>query len=837
MENIVQGQWLRGPSADLGEPIADSLRFRNNQRLTSSNTRPTGSWTFSCWFKPGTSYLDSSRDALLTFAPNYGYQFGNSSYAPSAFPNYGGCLMTVNSDVSGVIEQLTNGTVTDPAAWYHIVLINESNVTRCYLNGVKSSHTGATPPGNSDMAIGSNSNSSQDDPLEGYLAEVIMLDGTVVSHTTTNGKDIIDEFGRFNEDGVWVPKAIEFTAAQYGAKGFRLQFQDSSNPGDDSAPTGTGHASANDWTATGFVTTALGNSQFDNDVDWNDSPTSNHCMNNPFVKSESSTSWSSANLRTQDSNTSYPNVVPGTMLLTGKHYWEYEYTTESSAYPYLGVCKAESITNGANWYSTSNNAFYWKSSNSSGYHGFSTTPTGTIGDCSTGDVVGIAFDRDTRQVQFNRNGGSFQSLSITSYDGDFVPMILGALSSEVKANFGNQAFRHTPPTGYTALQSNNLAEPTIKNGEKYFGALTYAAPGSPSYPITINGSGGNNGTGNLDFDAQPDLVWIKMRNGTENHILFDSLRGAGKSLRPDENIAESNRTNFAFATDGFTFSAADAETYQQNDSYAAWCWKAGGAPTATNDNAAGAAQDAGSVKVNGSDSSFAQGTIAVKKMSVNTTAGFSIVQYEGTGSAGSIPHGLGKIPKFAIFKRHDGTGDWDCYHESIGNTKIVKLNESSSQSADGVAYYNNTSPTSTLFTIGAGGANNTSGEDMIAYIWTDIEGFSKFGEYSGNGNADGQFVYLGFKPAFVMVKTKSGANGSWSMYDNVRAPQNPNMNTLVADGAAAQVTSGNNMDFLVNGFKCRDNGSINNGSGNVYLYMAFAEHPFGGENTAPATGL
>jgi len=803
--------WFSGASSgDLGEPIADSLRFRNNQRLVSSNTMPTGDWTFACWFKSGTNYLDTSRDSLLTFAPNFSYQIGNSSYTPSPFPKYGGCLQTVNSAVSGVVEQLSNGSMNDPSAWYHVVLISESNTTRCYVNGVKSTHTAATPQGSSNMTIGSNSSSGQDDALEGYLAEVIMLDGTVVSHTTTNGEDIIDEFGRINDDGVWVPKKIEFTAAQYGAKGFRLQFQDSSNPGDDSAPTGTGHASANDLTPTGFVTTALSSSQFDNDVDWNDTPTSNHSMINPYIKSESTTSWSSANLRTQDSNGNYPNAIPGTMLLTGKHYWEYEYTT-GTGYPYLGVCKAESITNGSTWYSTSGNAFYFTGT---GYHNFSTTPTVTIGTPSVGDVLGIAFDRDTRQVQFNLNGSSFQTLSITSYDGDFVPVILNAVSSEVKANFGNQAFRHSPPTGYKALQSNNLATPTIKNGEKHFGALTYAAPGSPSYPITINGSGGNNGTGDLDFDTTPDLVWIKMRNGTQNHILFDSLRGAGKSLRPDQDIAEiTTRTNFAFATNGFTFSAQDAESYQQNDSYIAWCWKAGTSYTPT---------------VTGYTNPSA---------SINTTAGFGIYKVTGTNTASSFTHGLNQRPQVVIAKALGAAEHWAVFGPPTAGNDLAptatfeRLNESTTLTKGGNVL---TAVSDTTLSFASYGEVAGTG-DYIFYCWHSVEGYSKFGEYSGNGNVDGAFVYLGFRPAFVMVKAKN--SGSWNMYDNVRQPQNPNMNTLVADGQAAQVTSGNDMDFLANGFKCRDNGSINNGSGTTYLYMAFAEHPFGGENTAPVTGL
>ena len=272
----------------------------------------------------------------------------------------------------------------------------------------------------------------------------------------------------------------------------------------------------------------------------------------------------------------------------------------------------------------------------------------------------------------------------------------------VLVNYGQRPFVYDLSSGYKPLQTNNLNEPTVKKGNENFGILTYSAS-SPTYPITIDGSGGNNGTGELDFGQSPDLVWIKMTNGSENHIVFDTIRGPGNSLRPDENIAQNTtRTNFAFAENGFTFSAAQSEVYQQNDSYVGWCWKAGGAPTARNTAAAGAAQDAGSVKVDGANGSFAQGTIGINSMSVNTTGGFSMVQYTGTGAIGTFPHGLGTTPEWAIFKcLNVGTTDWDCYHVGIGNSRVLKLDQDVVQSAEGVAaYYNRTDPTDTLFTLG-----------------------------------------------------------------------------------------------------------------------------------------
>ena len=376
-------------------------------------------------------------------------------------------------------------------------------------------------------------------------------------------------------------------------------------------------------------------------------------------------------------------------------------------------------------------------------------------------------------------------------------------------------FVHTVPSGFVHLNSTNLPEPTIKKGNKHFGVLTYAAPASPSFPITINGSGGNNGTGDLDFDTTPDLVWIKMRNGTQNHILFDSLRGAGKSLRPDQDIAEiTTRTNFAFATNGFTFSAQDAESYQQNDNYVAWCWKAGGTAV-----------------------SNTNGTIT-SSVSANTQAGFSVVSYTGnqTNNA-TVGHGLSETPECIILKDRDTAVNWIVYHKGVDSTNpeqfFLHLNSTDTRQDLGDVF-NDVAPGSSVFTLGNSTQSNGNTKKYIAYCWHSVEGYSKFGSYTGNGSADGSFVYLGFKPAFILLKSPTGAF-DWQLYDSTRSPNNPATLSLRPNLGNAEVTSGNDLDILANGFKCRDNGSPNNNSGSTYIYMAFAENPFGGENVPPAT--
>ena len=814
MENIVQGQWFRGPSADLGDEIAQSLRFNASGYLTRAQTSSgdglissNRTFTFSTWIKLGQFSGSNASEHNIFGIPHSGsnenWLISLSSETFSDRHNEGGSSSFRAYDSTAKFR--------DPHAWYHLFLTYSSNVGTLRVNNVlMDTARGQSSGMDRDFWIGSEANGGS--PMQAYLAETYFIQGTAMNAVN-------DGFIRLNEDGVYVPDTP--TISSYGTNGFHLTY-------DSSQSNGIGHDSSgngNHFTANNFETTALSSSNFDNDIDYKDTPTNNCAILNPLIKQPSSHSHSEALLRNTDSNGSYPNPDPSTMILRGKKYWEVELISAAASYPYLGICKAEDITSGGSWYSSGGGTAYF---HGAGYNGWVSNPTNTIGNTTNGDVIGIAFDRDTRQCTFTRNGGTGQTVTAPTHDGDWCAMILNAVSKTCRVNFGQRPFRYTPPTGYTGLVAAEYPEPTIKNGKDHFEALTYTGDGQSSKTIT-----------GLNF--KPDLVWIKPRSVVDNHRIIDSvLEIGGGTLASNSTDAKSGQSVLSsFNNDGFTLSGTDSGWNGNTSTYVAWCWKAGGAPTTDNTNSAGAAQTAGSVKVDGSNGSFAQGSIAVKKMSVNTTAGFSIVEYEGTGSAGTFPHGLGATPEWAILKRHDGTGGWSVYHESMGNQNKMELSSSNQMSnyGTGTDFWNGTSPTNQVFSIGVAGAHNTDNEQYIAYLWAPVEGYSKFGEYTGNGNANGQFVYLGFKPAYVLVKTKSGANGSWSIYDSARQPQNPNTNTLVMDSTAADVTSGNDMDFLSNGFKCRDNGSINNGSSNVYLYMAFAENPFGGENQPPVTAV
>jgi hypothetical protein len=342
-----------------------------------------------------------------------------------------------------------------------------------------------------------------------------------------------------------------------------------------------------------------------------------------------------------------------------------------------------------------------------------------------------------------------------------------------------------------------MAYTTINKSSEYFNTKLYTGNDTTN---AITGVG-----------HQPDLVWIKGRDSAYNHQLVDVIRGVNKPIRSNLTAAEATLSDSfnSFDSDGFTL-GGDGDTDNFNNSgqnYVAWNWLA-----------------------NGSGASNTDGSIT-STVSANTTSGFSIVKWTGTGSNATVGHGLGKEVKFFITKRTDSSGDnWYAYHSSLGGTKYLHPNNTSA-AGTAISPFNNTNPTST--TISAGTDLSGSSSTHIAYCFSEVKGFSKFGSYTGNGNADGTFVYTGFAPAFVMIKMTSGSD-SWFMYDNKRSPFNVRGKYLVADGSGTD-SNANAFDFVSNGFKIRTTASSFNGSGSSYIYMAFAENPLVGTNNIPAT--
>ena len=317
------------------------------------------------------------------------------------------------------------------------------------------------------------------------------------------------------------------------------------------------------------------------------------------------------------------------------------------------------------------------------------------------------------------------------------------------------------------------------------------------------------GTGNkaLTTGHSTDMVWIKFRDFAYDHRIYDDVRGVTKKIIPNKTDAESTTTDLAsFDANGFT--VGNNLNTSGEGGLVGWSWKANGAGVSNTD---------GSI---------------TSTVSANTTSGFSIVQWTGTGSNATVGHGLGKEVKFFITKRTDFSGDnWYAYHSSLGGTKYLHPNKTEAAGTS-ISPFNNTNPTST--TISAGTDLSVSSSTHIAYCFAEKKGFSKFGSYTGNGSTDGTFIYTGFKPAFIITK-KTSATSNWHIYDNQRAnPFNVVSGKLVANTDEAEAV-GAECDFLSNGVKIRASGSDLNGSGASFIYMAFAENPLVSTAGVPCT--
>jgi len=354
-----------------------------------------------------------------------------------------------------------------------------------------------------------------------------------------------------------------------------------------------------------------------------------------------------------------------------------------------------------------------------------------------------------------------------------------------------------------------MAFTTIDDPGLYFNTVIWSGDGTT--PRTISGVG-----------FQPDWVWLKHRggSGTRDHYLSDVVRGATKSLNSNtsdaEVTSESNGHTSAFTSDGFTVVNGGNSVGEVNDSsrtYVAWNWKAGGSASSNSD-----------------------GDIT-SSVSANQTAGFSIVTYTGTSTAtDTVGHGLGTKPGWIIVKERDGTNHWCvALPDTLGNNEVMTLNLTNAIFAGSAGFNDtvNTGTTSSVYVTGNGDITGKNGSDYVAYCFVEKQGYSKFGSYKGNGNADGAFVYTGFKPAWVMIKrTDSSSGGNWLILDSKRSDINVVNENISANLSDAE-TSVDTCDFLSNGFKLRQSGTTVNTSGGTYIYMAFAESPFVNSNGVP----
>ena len=763
--------------------IGNSVRLRSSASayFNRTFTTPTNvlKWTWSGWVKIG---------GIPTYNPIFAGGTGGSAYAALWFNS--GSLVLYSYNGATAYQLSTNAVYRDPSAWYHIQIAfdstqaTSSNRLSMYVNGVQvTSFAAAVYPSlnysgymNSAIAhyIG------QFTPagvgyFDGYLTEINFIDGQALTPSS---------FGAYDTNGVWQP--LPYTGT-YGTNGFYLTFAD--NSAATAAALGKDYSgNGNNWTPNNISLTA------GTTYDWMlDSPTNwtsgtgngvaNYPVLNPLYKgyggyTATPLTFSNANLSVTGNGSA--NNAAATMALpsSGKFYWEYVWTATAGGEMDGGIIGIAGLP----YYYRYDGTYY----NGSTYVAYGASYT-------TNDVIGVAIDMDNLTFTFYKNNVS-QGVKTAAFPsgGTYFPWVYCSNTVGASINFGQRPFSYTPPSGYVALNTLNLPDSNITNGAQYMAATTYT--GNASTQTITNG--GNNTIGTT---FKPDFVWTKSRANAYSPNLYDSVRGINNYLQSNQPSAEATLagTLTSFNSNGFTLGNQDNSNYTNGSTAVAWQWQAG----------------------QGTTSSNTSGSIT-STVSVNATAGFSVVTYTTASANATVGHGLGIAPNLIIVKCRNTTIGWTTYHVSLGNTQYVQLNTTAAAATDATAW-NNTSPTSSVFSLGtAWGSNN-----YVSYCWAAVAGYSAFGSYTGNGSTDGPFVYLGFRPRFVLLKVSS-TTGDWVVYDTSRNTYNVVDLYLYPNSSAAEGGSGTpRLDILSNGFKLRQSGQDNT-SGATYIYAAFAENPF-----------
>ena len=806
--------------------------FQNNLLMAAASTASAAGYTvdYSCRFDGANKgYLiftpTTSSAAQKTYNLSAWVKKGNLNLrqvvigaSNSSASAYSYALMASNDTYNQFGSSASSGAyhmyddnlkMRDPSAWMHLMVAIdttqsvEADRAKIYYNGVEiTTFTNVGYPSlnlelivnnaSYDIAVGTLGAWGPETAFDGYIAQPAMV--TELALTAT-------DFGEFDSNGVWRP--IDITGLDYsGENSFLLDFADSSNLGNDVS------GNDNDFTNSGLVATDQ----------MTDTPTNNKCT---WSSISHGPTTSAPVLSNGNLDITYPPAdcgLAGTMgvIGSGKYYWEYEMTSGTGGTPaqLLGMVSQP---------------YAWAAgrlSLSAGFRSYYTTGVKNTGGTESsygdswavGDRMGVAVDLDNEAMYFAKNntwqdsgdptsgasktGAAFTDITASDV---WVPFMHTGGNRYSTVIFNEDDFEYTPPTGYVALATSNLPAPAIKDGTANFQPTLYTGDGS-----TRN----IDQTGNSTF--QPDMVWIKNRSQADPHMLIDAARGVTKELNPNDIAVESTDANglTSFDSDGFGLGTGAGGYNDDTENFVAWQWKAGG----------------------GAGSSNEDGTINTITTTVNTTAGISIGTYTGTGVAATIGHGLGVVPKFIIVRDTSVEQTWDVYH--VGNTDAPETEyvhtDRNNATADGLPW-NDTLPTTTVFSIGSSTVFRDTSV-MVYYAFADIEGFSKFSNYTGNGNADGPTVYTGFKPAYVTIKKTTGT-GNWVIYDNQRSPHNEIDDQLLINTTAAETTGSEEIDFLSNGFKIRTADSDVNTSAGNYIYAAFAEYPFGGDGATPATAF
>jgi hypothetical protein len=765
--------------------VERSLRFNSADSAYLSRTPASAgnrkTWTWSGWVK---------RSGLGT------YQRVFNARNPGVAADY---IRFNNDDTLELYfgaTLITAQVFRDVSSWYHLTVAvdttqaTSSNRVKLYVNGTQVTAFGTTnyPSQNADTLfnatlihnIGTGDGTTE--YFSGYLANVEFVDGSALTPAS---------FGETNATtGQWVPKAY---TGSYGTNGFKLSF---SNNASTTTISQDSSGNNNHWTANNIsVTAGAGNdslvdtpTSYGTDTGAGGEVRGNYATLNPLVNFNGSTlSNGNLDITCVSLTGQWRTQKGGWGFYGGKFYFEATLNAGGSAgNSGIGIGRITLPHSGNTYPGQSVGSYAYTSDGSKIDSGSASYPWSTW---TVGDVIGVAADLTAGTVAFYKNGtlqGSMTGLDTTlTYEA-----LVGSASgtpSQYSLNFGQRPFAYTAPSGFKALCTANLPAPTIVKPSTVMDVKLYTGNGSTQ---TISGLG-----------FSPDLVWMKVRSIGYNHTLIDSVRGATKTLSSSMTVQEYTEPTgpTAFTSDGWSMSGDVTYVGSVNangQTYAGWCWDAGSS-TVTN--------TAGSIS---------------SQVRANASAGFSIVTLTYS-SSGTVGHGLGVAPAFIIKKNRGsvaaGYENWHCYHSSLGDLGYIMLNSTAAAGSAGFGWGANST------TFNANAAYFSSGT-FVCYCFAPVAGYSSFGSYTGNGSADGPFVYTGFRPRWVLIKGSSFATTGWAIYDAVRNTFNVANNLLTAESSSAE-TNYPEIDLLSNGFKLRGTNPTWNYSGQTHIYCAFAESP------------
>lgn len=819
--DFIKRFWLINPTMHLFPPIggggaatkysiANSLRFRlSNNAYASRTFGTTGNRkTFTVSMRGKLGQLNNGSSQQL-FSTNYTTSGPTSTY----FYFTTGGQLAFNSVVAGsiVIQAWTNAVFRDPTSHLDILLsidttqATNSNGVKIFVNGEPQALTFTAYTQNHDTSFStaaahfigtlSLNGTPGTQNFDGLISDINFIDGQALTPSS---------FGEKDSNGVWVPKPY---SGSYGTNGFYLPFNDGTNLttlGQDRSGNG------NNWTLNNFSLTPGGT------YDWlTDTPTNNFCTLNP-LRNASDCTFSDANLKlAYGSSSSITPAFASMGMSSGEYWWTSTITANSSGSTSALIIGISQMVDGLTNYPGFNSTLGWGYYGDTGaiYNNGSTVATGA--SFGVGDVIGCKFNATTGTMQWYKQtagAGSFvlQATVNSIPSGTYFPAWGdggAARTGAAAVNFGQQPLSDTAWIGSAkSLCTANMPSVAIPNPKKHFDILTWL---------------GNGAQRNITGTQFPvEFASMKARDRGYSWGQYDIVRGATKKLSSNSTGAEvtdSQGLN-AFLSNGFSL-GTDAGLNESGSAGIAHCWKAGG--TAVTNTA-------GSI---------------TSQVSANVDAGFSIVTYTGnltTTGASTIGHGLGRPADLIIGRSRNvsgvDNGNWFVQGKPLGVNGFLRLNTTdvignTSGTGGGTLPLSTSSVFSVTWNSGAG----ISGNNYVAYCFAEIPGYSKISSYVGNGSADGPFVYCGFRPRWILLKRIDVAN-SWFIHDTVRNTTNPVFNYLLTDSSAAEAGTlgGNDIDITSNGFKVRNSNNYCNANGGTYLIVAFAEHPFGGSNVAPA---